>query len=281
LKIKVQEGLVPLGPDPKSGLWEFVDLQTGSPPTRGPNGRWQLKAENGLIFVLVPAGTYRIGADDPKSSLDERPVHEVSVDAFFLSKYEMTQAQWERVTGENPSFFKYGPMNPVEQVSWKDSNRVLFQLGLVLPTEAQWEFAARAGTKSVWWTGDDVKSLKNAANLADITYKKAGGTNLSEAWKDDGYSEHAPIGSFRVNSFGFHDVVGNVWEWCADSYASYELPVEKGTGLRHVFYPQKRAYRGGSWRFAAIDARSANRNRLSELGRDRDIGLRPARVLEK
>jgi formylglycine-generating enzyme required for sulfatase activity/serine/threonine protein kinase len=280
IPLTAQEGLIPLGPDPVSGLWEFADLRTGKAAVRGQDGKLALTVETGLVFILIPGNTFDIGASDPLASADERHIHSITLAPYFISKYEMTQAQWQRVTGKNPSFFKKGPQYPVEQISWEDCHRVLFQLGMTLPTEAQWEYAARAGTKSIWWTGDNVQSLKNAANLADISYKKAGGTNAIELWKDDGYPEHAPIGSFRSNPFGLNDVVGNVWEWCVDSYASYKLPVEEETGKRLVFYPMKRAYRGGSWRFAAIDARSANRNRLSALGRDRDIGVRPARKID-
>jgi formylglycine-generating enzyme required for sulfatase activity len=186
-------GLLPIGRDPESGLWEFAHLASGDPAERASDGKVRLQESTGLVFVLIPGGTFRMGAQSmdpaadnytPKANENERPVHAVGLDAFFISKYEMTQGQWLRCTGKNPS--RYGPketlgvqqhdlLHPVEQVSWEDCTRVLGHLQLGLPTEAQWEYAARAGTTTPWWTGAEKESIQGGANLADAFYKRNGG----------------------------------------------------------------------------------------------------------
>jgi formylglycine-generating enzyme required for sulfatase activity len=177
----------------------------------------------GIVLVLVPPGSFAMGsAKGPRP--DERPTRTIQVGAFYLSKYEMTQGQWERATGVNPS--RYRPpmgdggraitlLNPVERVSWDDCERTLRWLGLKLPSEVQWEYAARAGTETEWWTGDDERTLQGAANLADQALERFGGLSASVSW-DDGHGVHATVGSFRANAFGLHDVIGNVSEWTQD-----------------------------------------------------------------
>src|SRR6185503_3453921 len=186
-----------------------------------PDGTLVLKEETGLVFVLLPGGTLRMGAQksdpngasyDPESEGNEGPIQEVALSPFFMSKYEMTQGQWLRFTGKNPS--RYDPrsefgghrstlLHPVEQVSWTTCSEVLSRMDLLLPTEAQWEYAARAGTLSVWWTGDVKESLAGAANVADSFCRKNGGPSVwvYEDWLDDGYSVHAPVGSYAPNAF--------------------------------------------------------------------------------
>src|SRR5262249_52808735 len=160
----------------------------------------------------IPGGTFAMGARpstkgelagkdslDDLAQNDERPVRQMTLAPFFLSKFEMTQAQWLRITGENPSRYAVGsvqgehttsPLHPVEQVSWELCARELEHLGLVLPTEAQWEYAARAGTTSPWWTGSRVMTLAGAANISDRAAQRDG-ANWPAAREppdlDDGY----------------------------------------------------------------------------------------------
>ena len=304
LVIAPQLGLLPLGRDPDSGLWEFWHVQSGDAPSRDGSGRLQSTASTGIVLVLLPAGRFWMGAQaldpgarryDPAALDDESPVHEVAVSPGFLSKYELTQGQWERFTLANPSY--YGPdgewdewsradeaevlLHPVEQVSWEQARRALERMGLALPSEAQWEHGARAGTDTPWFTGDAAASLQGAANLSDGYRLGHGGRPgwRYEGW-DDGYAVHAPVGSFRPNPFGLHDMVGNVWEWCLDahepgSYAASRLqdPVfETGpSGLR--------VFRGGSFYDPADDARASVRNMNAPDGGYDDIGVRPARAL--
>jgi formylglycine-generating enzyme required for sulfatase activity len=253
------------------------------------------------VFVLIPGGTFDMGAqrgrpdgrnDDPDAQSDEGPVHAVALAPFLLSKYEMTQGQWLRVTGANPSI--YGPgtefdgvrttlVHPVEQVSWRDCTEVLGRLALQLPTEAQWEYAARAGSPAPWWTGDERSSLEGACNVADRAAKRVGANWPGiDDWVelDDGFAIHAPCDSFLPNPFGLHNVHGNVWEWCRDSYGTYDLPVNPGDGERLGGNPTFRVSRGGSFFHAASHARSANRNNSSPDTRSNHLGLRPAAALQ-
>jgi formylglycine-generating enzyme required for sulfatase activity/tRNA A-37 threonylcarbamoyl transferase component Bud32 len=311
LRIMPQVGLVPLGRDPVSRLFEFAHLQTGDVPVRDVSGRLELTEESGIVFVLLPAGrfdmgAYAISADHPPGSPNadeqtcpettpcpERPVCTIELDAFFIAKHEMTQGQWLRATRPtpvNPSRFKPGSdahrpvtlMHPVESVSWEESIAVLGRFGLVLPTEAQWEYAARAGTTTPWWTGDDRFSLAGAANLADRSAARAG-----EDWPhiaefpelDDGWVEHAPVGSYRPNPFGLHDVHGNVYEYVLDVYGSYELPPRPGDGLRVGSDDERRVKRGGGFYEGPRNARSARRYRCLPRDWTFSSGLRPARAL--
>ncbi|MHC5109253.1 MAG: protein kinase domain-containing protein, partial [Planctomycetota bacterium] len=267
LRLKPQLGLVPLRRDPQSGLWEFWHIQSGARPEPNPDpeavNAWVLTEETGLVFVLIPGGSFWMGAQkedpagrnyDPQAEANDGPVHEIDLDPFLISKYEMTQSQWERFTGTNPSNYDSSwswkgqppadgpihvnkPWNPVEQVSWTDCQEVLGRLSLVLPTEAQWEYAARAGTGTPWWTGSEKESIgsRQAGNLADGWSKAKGGPASwqYEEWEDH-WIVHAPAGEFLPNGFGIHDTIGNVWEWCRDRFGKYGEEVARGNGLRKV-----------------------------------------------
>ncbi len=296
LQIVPQAGLVPLGADRRSGLWEFWHPASGARPERGEDGNLRVTGETGLTFVLIPGGTFTMGSqkDDPAAPLydplakeDETP-HRVTLAPYFVSKYEMTQGQWARVTGLRPSLFAAGDRggddHPVERVTWIDCAKALKKAGLVLPTEAQWEHAARGGTTTPWWPGEDVGAIGElgAANVLDETARENPNTHdwdVHEGWTD-GYVVHAPVGSFAPNPFGLHDVIGNVWEWCRDPYGSYELPTAEGDGRRLVQGQKNRAFRGGSYRFGRDYCRSAGRQGIEPLHQGAPLGVRPARALE-
>ena len=172
----------------------------------------------------------------------------------------------------------------MEQISWDEASQVTSDLGLSLPTEAQWEHAARGGTSTIYWTGDDPHSLVGAANLADRYGQQHGGPASWSfiPWLDDGNLVHAPVGSYRANGFGLHDTAGNVWEWCQDRYGPYALPTAPGTGERQVPGNAPRVFRGGGFRASAVHAKSADRYGLYAPDyRGFDVGLRPARAIDR
>lgn len=189
---------------------------------------------------------------------DAKPVHKVTLASYFISKYEMTQGQWVRARGENPSIYKPGSSkdfeitlnHPVESVNWFECNAVLTRLKLSLPTEAQWEYAARAGTDSPWASGNDKFSVEGFANISDKSYENYFGKPKwgGEEWLDDGFAIHAPVGSFAPNRFGLFDMAGNVYEWCLDSYdvESYKSTPHEEDGFHEVTSPLKTS-RGGSY----------------------------------
>jgi formylglycine-generating enzyme required for sulfatase activity len=224
------------------------------------------------------------------------PVLPVTLAPFFLSKYEMTQGQWQRTTASNPS--KDNPrdyhrtwnarrqggnlLHPVEDVEWLLCTETLRWLDLSLPTEAQWEYAARAGTRTAWWTGEDPLSLDGAANIADRYAEANGGDDFdTETWLDDGHTSHAPVGSFRANGFGLHDVAGNVAEWCRDAYEDYGRERQPGDGEVLVEHPRYRIVRGGHFLARAPAARSAARASEAPDTQNVVFGLRPAREVRE
>ncbi len=296
LVIEPQLGLIPIGRDPRSGLWEFAHLQTGEMAGRDQDGRVIVTEETGVVFVLLPGGTFRMGAARPDernpegtpnvdsfAQGDEGPAHAVTLSPFLVSKYETTQGQWLRSMRRKPSSFGAGATaggreidlrNPVENVCWDDCRACAERLGLCLPTEAQWEYAARAGGTSVWPTGNEKKTLQGAANLCDKYCKGHGGSPMStyEEDLDDGHTVHAPVGTYAPNAFGLHDTAGNVAEWCHDWF-DYYSPVS----AKDPVGPERgsaRINRGGSWYYDAAYCRSAYRAWDEPGSRSAYLGLR-------
>ncbi|MDP6410260.1 MAG: bifunctional serine/threonine-protein kinase/formylglycine-generating enzyme family protein [Planctomycetota bacterium] len=311
LALEPQLGLVPLGRDPRSTLWEFLHPVSGAAPERDEaSERWIVGADTGLVFVLIPGGSFTMGSqfDDPEGpAFEPRTVHEIfaakerpprafDVAPFFLSKYEMSQGQWLRLEGRNPSLHSPGTLrgrvrhdlsHPVEQVSWDDASRALTRLGLRLPTEVQWEYACRGGVGGTWWTGADPLDLAGAANLADQTALAAGaddGVRGERAPFADGYVAHAPVDALAPNPFGLHSTHGNVYEWCACPWVGdYDTPSdgwEPGDGARRGVGDGRRVVRGGCFYSDLVHARSAFRIAQEPDMRASVVGLRPARAID-
>jgi formylglycine-generating enzyme required for sulfatase activity len=307
-------GLVPIGMNPRTLLWEFYDLRSAwdgaSDPAAlpipahavrdGDAGHIAVGDDTGIVLVLVPGGRFVLGAQasdpaapnyDPAAAANERP-HELTLAPLFVARHELTQGQWRRLTdGDTPSHYAAGSgdklggvitwAHPVEQVDWTAAATLLAQHGMALPTEAQWEFAARGGTTTPWWCGTERESLRGVANLGDQAAKRAGAAWGEIAdWPefDDGYPAHAPVDALRANPFGLHHVHGNVFEWCADRYGSYDLPARAGDGLREVpLEVTARVPRGGSLTNAARGLRVALRREYTPTLRYLGLGLRAAR----
>jgi len=315
IDLKPQIGLVPIGMNPVTKLWEFYHLRSAWDPSSGidpatieipmprEDGSITVEDSTGIVFVLVPGATFLMGAQrsdpaalnfDPLASPDESPVHEVTLEPYFLARHELTKGQWARLgRGEDPGWFELGstydgaPLaigrtHPVENVSWEMSRILLERHGLSLPTEAQWEHGARGGRDTPWWTGSDASTLQGAANVLDLAvearYPQWG---RQEGDFDDGFVSLSPVGAYRDNPFGLFDVHGNVWEWCRDGYGRYLLSPDEGDGLRDVEgdSPATRLNRGGSFYYAARRARSAFRSGHAEGYRSNNLGVRPARSL--
>ncbi|MCB9871859.1 MAG: SUMF1/EgtB/PvdO family nonheme iron enzyme [Planctomycetes bacterium] len=311
--LEPQVGLVPIGMNPKTRLWEFYHLRSawdpGTDPAgiripeHGADGSIAVGKDTGIVFVLVPGGTFTMGAQnsDPSApnfdpgvgDLSETP-HSVALSPFFLARHEMTQAQWarlwvgdeqhrypsayragQRMRTQGGGFLQFTFANPVEQVSWVMCTEALAHWGLSLPTEAQWEYGCRGGSASPF--PFPFARFAEFANVADATVRANLVDWACESWSD-GHLLHAPAGSFRANGFGLHDVVGNVFEWCRDPHGNYGTE-RAGDGLRPAGPGTDRVFRGGSCNFPARDARSARRGSNLPTFRSPFQGLRAARQL--
>ena len=210
-------------------------------------------------MVEVKGGCFQMGSN--KGAAAERPVHEVCLKAFQMDKYEVSQGLFQSIMGHNPARFK-GADRPVERVTWHEADEFCRKNHKRLPTEAEWEYAARAGTTTEYYWGDEFEAGKS--NLCDSTCDM----NISAKNVSDGFSSTAPVGSFPANPWGLHDMTGNVYEWTSDwmddkYYANSPKdnpkgPIRtnpsdrKGGGVRKVL-------RGGSWASDANSQRSAAR----------------------
>ena len=214
-------------------------------------------------MMYVKGGTFTMGATSEQGSeadSDEKPTHSVTLSSFYICKYEVTQALWKAVMGSNPSSFK-GDNLPVETVSWDDCQTFIRKLNAMtgknfrLPTEAEWEFAARGGNNS-------------------RGYKYAGSNNIETvAWYDDnsGSKTHV-VGTKSPNELGIYDMSGNVLEWCQDWKGSYSSASQTNpTGASSGSY---RVLRGGGWCYLARSCRSSGRGSFTPDGRGSNYGLR-------
>ena len=244
----------------------------------------------GMKLVLIPPGEFQMGS--PKELIEEElrlhgddgwyrdhlpgegPQHRVRITKpYWLGATDVTQEEYQRVMGSNPSKFQGDPKRPVEQVSWDDAVEFCRRLSELpgekaakrrygLPTEAQWEYACRAGTTTRWYSGDD------EARLGDVAWfnRNAGG-------------QTHPVGQKRANAWGLYDMHGNVWEWCQDWYDEdyyAKSPTDDPAGPPGGSY---RVVRGGGWDYPAWYCRSAYRNNFGPGYRYYGLGFRVSQVL--
>lgn len=290
LVIRPQQGLVPIGEDAESRLWEFWHVQSGDKPMRDSSGRIRATPDMGIVLVLLPGGQFKMGSPDTEVHREtkEGPRTDVTLDPYFMSKFEMTQAQWLRATGRNPSSWQPGQSigrqvirftNPVESVDRESARRVLLRFELDLPTEAQWEFAARAGTPWPWFTGERIDGgMARFANVADASTANRF-QNRTESF-DDGFVAPAPVDALSPSPFGLHHILGNVFEWVRDDYAPYSVRPESGTGERLGSDREHGVMRGGSYDWPGSHARAAYRYMISSGHRNGNLGVRPSRSVE-
>jgi TPR repeat protein len=218
------------------------------PPSPVPvEGATLRDSVTGMEFVYVPGGCFQMGDTFGDGQSNERPVHEVCVDGFYIGKYEVTQDEYTNVTGFNPSDPKKGGSYPVENIVWNDIDKFIRKLkersgkNYRLPTEAEWEYAACSGGRKEKFAGsDDVDAV---------------------AWYvgNSSRSTH-PVGQKQPNGLGLHDMSGNVWEWCSDRYDDnyYKVSVKDNpTGPASGYYDN--ILRGGSWQGGAMEQRSTYR----------------------
>jgi len=273
LRLPRLPGLMPLGKNPATALFEFVDLCSHTEghalPVRDPGtGDLAIDGDTGIVFVLLPPGTVRLGArrgdpgmaqNDEEAQADELRGEMVNLDECLLARWELTAGQWARLSGQR---LDGDPLLPAVGINWLEATAVLRSADMSLPTEAQWEYACRARTTTPWTTGADPLAVAQ--------------------W---GWFGPRPqrTGLLRANAFGLFDLHGNVAEWCRDEKLPYgKFEPRSGDGLRErrdagVIGP--RVVRGGASHDGPIAARSSARDARPANARDSALGLRPVRLL--
>jgi formylglycine-generating enzyme required for sulfatase activity len=262
------------------------------------------------VMVRVPAGTFQMGDASAAAPHDQHPVRAITLRAFAVGKFEVTHGEYaafvdasgykptagcmtDRRGGRGWGFdpeaswldpgYAYTDRHPAVCLNWADANAYVAWLSSKtgkayrLLSEAEWEYADRAGTTTRFWWGDKAEDMCANTNGGDLAMQRHF-TSWPPVNCDDGYVFTAPAGSFRANAFGLYDMAGNVWEWTADCYAPYGVQPTDGRA-----YPGgdcgNRVLRGGSWGWGVVDLLSAQRNALPPAIKGGDAGLRVARDL--
>lgn len=217
-------------------------------------------------MIFVQGGVFLMGSEDKEALEWEKPIHTVTVPSFYMAQYPVTQVLWKAVMGNNPSYFQ-GDQRPVEQVSWDDAQAFIKKLNertgekYRLPTEAEWEYAARGG---IYSNG----------------FKYAGSNKLIEVgwYRENSHDETKPVGLKFPNELGLYDMSGNVYEWCADVWhENYEGALEDGSAWMKGGEQYFRVIRGGYWSNNSVYCLVADRYGDDSGNRDYYIGFRLAR----
>ncbi len=251
----------------------------------------------GMEFVYIKPGTFMMGSPQGERgrNSDEGPQHRVTFTReFYIQTTEVTQVQWKAIMGRNPSEFK-GDDRPVEKVSWNDVQEFIRKLNqregadrYRLPTEAEWEYAARAGSTSRFSFGDDVR------RLGDYAWYKGNSGGRTYWYKSNSEGRTHPVGQKKPNAWGLYDMHGNVWEWCQDWYGKYQsgsATDPKGPSTKNLSPSSfieylllftsggsRRVRRGGGWRHCPGRVRSAVRDRFKPDSRYNYLGFRLLRT---
>jgi len=231
---------------------------------------------NGVSFkmIAVEGGTFMMGESEERDSdaySDEAPIHQVTLSSYCIGEKQVTQTLWEAVMGNNPSLYTGKSSRPVERVSWEDCQTFIAKLNeftgrqFRLPTEAEWEYAARGGNKS--------QSYRYAGgnDIDDVAWYRI---NSSDMYNGRFYVGTFPVGTMQANELGLYDMSGNVWEWCQDWYGAYS-----NNAQRNPKGPSEGSYRvcrGGSWFSYENDCRVSCRNNATPTLTSNCIGLRLA-----
>lgn len=264
------------------------DTNPAAPSSDSPPAEDFMYVKNflGMEFVLIQSGEFDMGCSnspelDPNCNESEKPNHHVKLTKdFYMSKYEVTQKQWKKIMGTNPSYFtRCGEDCPVETVSWhevkrfiellnqsegspKNKNENLLQ-GVVyrLPTEAEWEYAARAGNGTRYYWGETI--------------------NSNYLWYEANTLKLQPVGKKKPNAFGIYDILGNVWEWCEDDYSDTFYSDSKKTDPVNLTNSNSKSYRGGSWNSYAPYTRVTYRSTYDPTYKNNDVGFRVIAEIKK
>ncbi|MGL5061234.1 MAG: SUMF1/EgtB/PvdO family nonheme iron enzyme [Microcoleus sp.] len=284
--LSVSQPAIPPPPKPPANSLKTLNFQTVTVNSTGEIANhhqgqaWVFIEDIGngitLDMVAIPGGSFVMGSPDTEAERDsdEGPQRTVKISPFFMGRYEITQEQYQAVMGNNPSAFK-GAKRPVEKVSWDEAVEFCRKLSKKtghayrLPSEAEWEYACRAGTTTPFYFGETI-----APDLVNYDGNNPYGSTPKGIYRQ----QTTNVGSFPPNAFGLYDMHGNVWEWCTDKWHNnYNGSPTDGSSWE-TGKSEYRVHRGGSWYYNAANCRSADRDGYSVGVRDRDVGFRVALV---